>query len=40
MGNGELNRSVEFVANLPWFRNFSPRTNLTRLDGLTLRDFP
>jgi hypothetical protein len=38
---GELNRSVEFVANLPWFTNLFTEDELYEARSrLTLHDFP
>jgi hypothetical protein len=38
---GELNRSVEFVANLPWFRGLFTEDELYEARSrLTLHDFP
>ena len=41
MGDGELNRSVEFVASLPWFRELFTEDELDEArTRLTLHDFP
>jgi hypothetical protein len=38
---GELNRSVEFAANLPWFREFFTEDELDEArTRLSLHDFP